>query len=52
MAGVFMRAGLTLVVGVLKGWDPLLNIVLDESVEYMKGTSDYAVNSPLIRSCY
>ena len=27
----------TLVVGKLMGYDPLLNLVLDETVEYLKG---------------
>uniref|UniRef100_A0ABK0M2S4 LSM7 homolog, U6 small nuclear RNA and mRNA degradation associated n=1 Tax=Rattus norvegicus TaxID=10116 RepID=A0ABK0M2S4_RAT len=32
--------------GILKGFDPLLNLVLDGTIEYMRGTSQTGKGSP------
>lgn len=38
------------VVGVLKGYDQLLNLVLDEAVEYLRGATGPAPGTAILRS--
>lgn len=39
----YAQLALHIVVGKLMGYDPLLNLVLDETVEYLKGKHKMAV---------
>lgn len=44
--------GTLIVTGTLKGWDPLLNLVLDETTEQLRGKEDVYCLSIIQSSCW